>query len=108
MHYFQCAGQFSEKFPYGRHLTDIDYIFFEGDKIYTFLSKDNFQSVDELPRRRKIYNCNIDINKELENPHEGVTSHGESLSRDIVNVSEVCSQGCLIFIAAHRCNNSKF
>ena len=66
-----------------------------------FLNKDNFLSVDELPRRIKIYNCNIDKNMELQNLHEGVASQGESFLRSIVNVSDVCSQGYLIFICGY-------
>ena len=66
-----------------------------------FLNKDDFSSVDELPRRIKIYNCNIDINIELQNLHEGVASQGESFLRNIVNVSDVCSQGYLIFICGY-------
>ena len=57
---------------------DLDNILTEGGKIYKFLNKDDFLSVNELPRRMKIYNCNIDINIELPNLHEGVTSQGEN------------------------------
>ena len=74
-----------------------------------FLNKDNFLSVDELPRRIKIYNCNIDKNMELQNLHEGVASQGESFLRSIVNVSDVCSQGYFdIYMQLHHCSNSKF
>ena len=73
----------------------------EGDKLYKFLNKDDFLSVDVLLRRIKIYNCNIDINTELQNLHEGVASQGESFLRNIVNVSDVCSQSNLIFICSY-------
>ena len=65
-----------------------------------FLNKDDFLSVDELPRRTKIYNRNIDINIELQNLHEGVASQGGSFLRDIVNVFDLRSQGYLIFICS--------
>ena len=61
---------------------DLDNIFIEGDKIYKFLNKDDFLSVDELPRRIKIYNRNIDINIELQNLHEGVVPRGDHFYED--------------------------
>ena len=73
----------------------------EGDKLYKFLNKDDFLSVDVLLRRIKIYNCNIDVNIELQNLHEGVASQGESFLRSIVNVSDICSQSNLIFICSY-------
>ena len=80
---------------------DLDNILIEGDKICKFLNKDGFLSVDELLRRIKIYNCNIDENIELQNLHEGVASQRESFLRNIGNVSDVCSQSNLIFICSY-------
>ena len=80
---------------------DLDNILIEGDKIYKFLNKDGFLSVDELLRRIKIYNCNIDENIELQNLHEGVASQGESFLRNSVNVCDVCSQSYLMFICSY-------
>ena len=77
---------------------DLDNILIEDDKIYKFLNKDDLLSVDELPKRIKIYNRNIDINIEMQNLYEGVASQGGSVLGDIVNVSDVRSQGYLIFI----------
>ena len=52
-------------------------------------------------QEEKNYNYNIDINIELQNLYEGVASNGESFLVDIVNVSDVCSQGYLIFICSY-------
>ena len=54
-----------------------------------------------MPRGIKIYNRNIDINIEFQNLHEGVASQDESFLRDIVNISDVCIQGYLIFICSY-------
>ena len=75
MHYFQCAHQLLEKVSFWKSY-DLDNILIEDNKIYKLLNKDDFLSVDELPRKTKNYNCNIDdINVGLQNLHyEGVTS----------------------------------
>ena len=44
---------------------DFDSILIESDKIYKFLNKYDFLSVNELPRSIKSYNCNTDINVEF-------------------------------------------
>ena len=53
---------------------DVDNILIEGDKIYKFLNKDDFLRAEELLRRIKICNRNIDKNTELQNFHERVAS----------------------------------
>ena len=80
---------------------DLDNILIESEKIYKFLNKDDFLSVIELPRRIISYNCNIDINIELQNLHEGVASQGGCFLQDTVKVSDVCRQGYLIFICSY-------
>ena len=80
---------------------DLDNILIDGDKRYKFLNKNNFFNVEELPKRIKIYNHNIDINIELQHLYEGVTSQGESSLRDIVNVSDICQHDYLIFICSY-------
>ena len=55
---------------------DLDNTLIKGYKIYKLLNKDDFLNVNELPRRVKSYNCNIDINIELQNLHKGVASRG--------------------------------
>ena len=70
----------------------------KGNKIYKFLKKDDFLNVKELPRRIKSYNCNIDINIELQNLHEGVASQGQYFTEDAIIISDACRQGYLIVI----------
>ena len=96
VHYFQCAGLLLDKFPFGSF--HLDNILIEGDKIHKFLNKDDFLSVDELPRRIKIYDRNIGMNIELHNLYEGLASQEKFSFQDIASVSYVCSQGYLIFI----------
>ena len=55
---------------------DLDNTLIKGEKRYKLLNKDDFLNVNELPRRIKSYNCNIDINTELQNLHIGVASLG--------------------------------
>ena len=53
---------------------DVGNILIEGGKIYKFLNKDDFLRAEELLRRIKICNRNIDKNTELQNFHERVAS----------------------------------
>ena len=80
---------------------DLDHILIEGDIIYKSINKDDFLSVDELPERIQIYHCNVDIDIDVENLHEGVASHGEPFLRNILNVFDVGSVGYLLFICSY-------
>ena len=70
----------------------------KGDKIYKFLNKDDFLNVNELPRRIKSYNCNIDINIELQNLHDRVASQGQYFIEHTIIISDACRQGYLIVV----------
>ena len=77
---------------------DLDNILIEGDKLYKSLNKNDYLNVDELPRHIKIYNYNINIDMKLENLHEGIATHGVPFLQSIVNVSNVCTTGFLMFL----------
>ena len=70
----------------------------KGDKIYKFLNKDGFLNVNELPRRIKSYYCNININIELQNLHEGVASQGQYFIKHTIIISDAYRQGYLILV----------
>ena len=77
---------------------DLDNILIKGDKIYKFLNKDGFLNVNELPRRIKSYYCNININIELQNLHEGVASQGQYFIKHTIIISDAYRQGYLILV----------
>ena len=70
----------------------------KGDKIYKFLNKDGFLNVNELPRRIKSYYCNININIELQNLHEGVASQGQYFIKHTIIISDAYRQAYLIVV----------
>ena len=81
---------------------DLDYILFEGYKLYKLLKCHDYLNVDQLPRQVKIFERTVNLDILEENLHDSIAVYGDSFLTDVFTVSNGnTTSGCILFLCSY-------
>ena len=81
---------------------DLDFILFEGDKLYKSLNFQSYLNVYQLLRQMQIFRHTVNLEILEENLHDGIAVFGDSFLTDVFNISNANnSSGCILFLCSY-------